>query len=159
MVPHTHHTEIVCRMIPTQAPPQPESLMPGARCTVGPGRHTCGANSWLQLACGGPWMPSLRKRNIFLFCTCLNVRWPGRRLRRKQETTARFSQPALTWKATLDSTGLSKRDGDKGAKDSNRWASRTLALSRWEPLRGGGARAAKLLMSSNERRNPGGRMV
>lgn len=111
-------------------------------------------------------MPSLRNGTIFLCCTCLNVRWPERRLRTRQEATARFLQPAPTWKVTFNSAGLSKREGEKGAKASNGWASRTLALSRRAPLQAGGAGAdssaalVKSLMSSNKKRwNPGDRMV
>lgn len=124
--------------------PQPEPVMLGAQRAVGPGRHTCGENGWWRLACGGSWMSPLENRTLFLLCTMgfLSTRWPGNKLRLKQETTAITDVQGSSWPHWPAMLGwqhwLSKREDETDAKDPRKLTSQNASVTRLEG--GGGLR-------------------
>lgn len=72
-------------------------------------------------------MSLLGNRTLFLFCTTgfLSIRWPGNRVRLKQETTARFLT-AITDVQGSDCTGLQRRDlNTDRARGKMRWTPKT----------------------------------
>lgn len=90
---HAHHTR-----------PQLESVPAGMQHTVVHGRRAC-EKGWLQMICGGSWMPLLGNGLYFiLHWGVFEHRMAWKKVRLKQEATIRFLQPLLKWKVTNDNT-------------------------------------------------------